>query len=229
MHYLKRTITLVVTACILLSGCKSDTDTGKETTIKKPVIYLYGYDEDVTVKINPQRKIKFLCTYPEYNDGWTVSAKPDGHLTDSNGTTYKYLYWEGEGELLFRDSEGFCVPGNETAKFLEEKLTTLGLNEDERNDFIVYWLPQMQNNNYNIIAFHTKDYEDVIPMSVNPAPKNTLRIFMTWYPWSRKLYIKEQTLTKKECDRTKPTIVEWGGMQTSNFISETNYKIPPIR
>ena len=43
-------------------------------------------------------------------------------------------------------TEGFCVKGEDTAAFLEDALSKLGLNRKEANEFIVYWLPLMEQN-----------------------------------------------------------------------------------
>ena len=66
---------------ILLGSLMSD-----ETMVaKKPVIYLYPEQEqEVSVRLDYDGEL--TCTYPEYNDGWTVTAKPDGRLTDRTGT-----------------------------------------------------------------------------------------------------------------------------------------------
>ena len=45
------------------------------------------------------------------------------------------------------------MKGEDTAKFLEGALAELGLTEKEANTFIMYWLPQMENNPYNVISF----------------------------------------------------------------------------
>ena len=35
-------------------------------------------------------------TYPAYGDGWTVTARPDGTLTNpATGREYYCLFWEG--------------------------------------------------------------------------------------------------------------------------------------
>ena len=82
----------------------------------KPVIYLYPETEtQVTVKMDYSGKL--TCTYPAYNNGWQVTAAPDGTLTDASGQTYNYLYWEGETATEYDLSEGFCVAGTETAAF----------------------------------------------------------------------------------------------------------------
>ena len=124
----------------------------KESTLKldpnvcyKPVIYLYPEKEtEVSVKLETNGKL--TCTYPRYNNGWEITASPDGTLTDRNGKAYNYLYWEGETFTEYDMSEGFCVKGNDTAEFLEYALGKLGLNRREANEFIVFWLPMMEKN-----------------------------------------------------------------------------------
>ena len=44
---------------------------------------------------------------------------------------------------------GFVVEGKDTIKFLEEKLKQLGLTDKEADEFIIYWLPKLENNKYN--------------------------------------------------------------------------------
>lgn len=176
----------------------------------KPVLYLYPQEEtEVTVHLKPDGAL--TCTYPAYKDGWTVTAQPDGTLTDAAGQTYRYLYWEGEGAAVFDFSEGFCVAGKDTAAFLEDALQRLGLNRSEANEFIVYWLPQMERNPYNVIAFQTEVYTDAVQLSVTPTPDTLLRVFMAWYPSELPVQLAPQELTAPE--RTGFVAVEWGGTQ----------------
>ena len=176
----------------------------------KPVIYLYPEIEtQVTVKMDYSGKL--TCTYPAYNDGWKVTAAPDGTLTDENGQTYNYLYWEGETATAYDLSEGFCVAGADTAAFLEDALAQLGLTRREANEFIVYWLPQMEDNAYNLITFQQEAYTDAAKLTVEPAPDSILRVFMTWKPLANPVDIPAQTLPAFE--RRGFTLIEWGGCQ----------------
>ena len=50
-------------------------------------------------------------------------------------------------------SAGFVVKGEDTAAFLQEKLAYLGLTPREYNECIVYWLPRLEGNPYNLISF----------------------------------------------------------------------------
>ena len=149
------------------------------------------------------------CTYPAYDGAWRVAAAPDGTLTDESGQTYRYLYWEGTDNIQYDFSEGFCVPGSETAAFLEDALAQLGLTRAEANEFIIYWLPQMEQNAYNLISFQSDAYTDAAKLTITPQPDTLLRVFMAWKPLTKAVEIAPQTLTAPE--RTGFTAVEWGG------------------
>lgn len=177
----------------------------------KPVIYLYPEEEtEISVKLSLSDGA-LTCTYPSYNDGWTVSALPDGTLTDAKGQTYNYLYWEGEAGMACDFSEGFCIKGEETAAFLEKALKDLGLNRREANEFIVFWLPLMEQNPYNIISFQTENYAEAARLSVSPTPDTLLRVFMAWKRAEDFTELPKQKLSAPE--RTGFTVVEWGGTE----------------
>lgn len=182
-----------------------------EPGYKKPVIYLYPEKEtevNVKVKLNGT----FTCTYPEYNGGWNVIAEPDGTLINkADGKEYSYLYWEGITNYKWNMSEGFVVKGSDTAAFLQEKLKYLGLTEKEYNEFIVFWLPQMQKNAYNLITFQTKDYEENVKLNITPKPDSILRVFMTYKALDEPISISEQNLSK--FNRIGFAVVEWGGTE----------------
>ncbi len=176
----------------------------------KPVIYLYPETKtDVTVSLDYDGKL--TCTYPEYKNGWSVTASPDGTLTDANGQTYNYLYWEGESDAGFDFSEGFCVKGEDTAAFLEDALARLGLERREANEFIIYWLPMMQNNEYNVISFQKESYTEMAKLTISPTPDTLIRVFMAWRGSDEYVDIPPQTLTAPE--RRGFTAVEWGGSE----------------
>lgn len=182
----------------------------------KPVIYLYP-EQEMNVSVTLDYDGTLTCTYPKYHNGWNVTACPDGTLTDQKGQSYNYLYWEGLTKMSYDFSEGFCVPGSETAEFLEKALSALGLTRKEANEFIVFWLPLMQENPYNIISFQTDTYTDHARLTISPEPDTVIRVFMAYQPSNEEITMKPQLLTSPE--RTGFTAVEWGGTlitQSSN-------------
>ena len=135
---------------------------------------------------------------------------PDGTLY-ANGQSYNYLYWEGQTNAVWDWSKGFCIKGTDTAAFLEEALEKLGLTRREANEFIVYWLPLMQENPYNLISFQTDAYTDAAKLDIKPAPDTLIRVFMTWHASDIPVSIEPQELTAPQ--RTGFTAVEWGGAE----------------
>ena len=172
------------------------------------MIYLYPREEtNVDVMLDYDGRL--TCTYPKYTGGWSVTARPDGTLTDGAGQSYNYLYWEGEDRNEYDFSRGFCVAGADSAAFLEDALARLGLTRREANEFIVFWLPQLEENPYNLIAFQTDAYTDHARLTVTPEPDTVLRVFMTWKPLDAPVEIEAQPLTAPT--REGFTLVEWGG------------------
>ena len=174
----------------------------------KPVIYLYP-EKKTEVSVNLNLKGKLTCTYPAYNQGWKVTAFPNGNLIDKNGLEYNYLYWESDDFNDYKINDGFCIKGKKTAAFLEKSLEKLGLNRREINEFIVFWLPKMQNNPYNVISFSTEQYCKNNKLCVSPKPDTMIRVYMTWYPSDKYINIPTQKLTAEK--RKGFTVVEWGG------------------
>ena len=176
----------------------------------KPVIYLYP-EKETAVDVSLDFKGELTCTYPEYDGGWSVIAKPDGTLFDKDEKEYNYLYWEGTTDVEYDFSKGFCIKGEDSAKFLENALEKLGLTRREANEFIVYWLPLMEQNEYNVISFQTEAYTKNAELNISPAPDCMIRVFMAWYGVDKKIEIPEQKLSAPE--RHGFTVVEWGGSE----------------
>ena len=208
-QWMKKVWTLLLSVLVLLTLCACGP---REEMVaeEKPVIYLYPETETrVTVKLDLSGEL--TCAYPAYDGGWVVTAAPDGTLTDEHGRTYNYLYWEGEGTEAYDFSKGFCVAGSDTAAFLEDALDRLGLTRREANEFLVYWLPRMQDNSYNLIAFQQEAYTQSAKLTVSPRPDSVLRVFMAWKPLARPVDVPAQILPGFE--RRGFTLVEWGGAE----------------
>ena len=174
----------------------------------KPVIYLYPEKpEQVSVSLDFNGKL--TITDPEYGEGWTVTAYPDGTLIHE-GREYPYLFWEGKMDFSLDTSKGFCVSGADTEAFLSEKLAYLGLNEREAAEFMEFWLPFMQGNEYNVITFAGADYTDNAELDISPSPDTVIRVFMIFKASSEYVDIPEQALEKVP-ERSGFTVVEWGG------------------
>ena len=201
---------LGITLFILLAIVMYEQASG---VVDKPIIYLYP-EEETKVSVELPKDDRLLVSYPKYEKSWEVLAKEDGNLVDlETGRNLYSLYYESENVVEFKvEKEGFIVKGEDTVKFLEEKLEILGLNEREAEEFIIYWLPKLEENKYNYIRFASEEeIEKNMPLEINPKPDTTIRILMTYKGLDRKIEVEEQKLENPE--RKGFVAVEWGGTE----------------
>ena len=187
---------------------------GSQTVNKafKPIIYLYPEEQvEVTVKLGKPENI--TCSYPKYDEKWTVVANPDGSLIDKGTNRELYsLYWEGEYTTPIQMNEGFVVKGEDSSEFLEEKLAILGLNEREAEEFIVYWLPILEKNEYNYIRFASmEEINESMPLNFSVEPNSLIRVWMQFKAVDKNYKVNEQVLENPE--RKGFVAVEWGGTE----------------
>ena len=177
---------------------------------RKPVLYLYP-ETETNVEVKFAKPELLTTTYPKYIDSWNVKVLPNGDMYDQNGKYYYALYWEELSLNKFNFNKGFYVEKDNAIEFLEEKLSILGLNDKERNEFIMYWLPILEQNKKSLVYFETTEsLQKENELIINPKPDSLLRIRMHVKKVNRKIEIKEQELPQFE--RKGFAAIEWGGI-----------------
>ncbi len=177
----------------------------------KPVIYVYP-TQSQAISINLELKGKLGFTYPAYENGWNFIADPDGtiHMNDKK---YNYLFWEGNTEIdnsKINWEEGFVVGKDSLVPFFESKLSAMGLNSKEIEDYITYWCPRMNVNEKNYVHFlFNEEYDEYAKMNVTPKPDRMFSVFMIWSKADSNAGIIQQAIPSFH--REGFTVVEWGG------------------
>ena len=179
----------------------------------KPVIYLYP-EKKQTVKVSVAPQGGVTESIPEMGKSWKVTASPDGTIVDQKTKeTYPYLYWESKDtDTEIDTSEGFVVKASELTQFFTEKLTVLGLNQKEIDDFLEYWIPELTKKNkpYVFITFYDQSRIDAeAPLTVSPKPDSVIRVYFDHKLLDSPIQTKEQVL--KPASRSGFAVVEWGG------------------
>lgn len=176
----------------------------------KPILYLYP-TKTTDVTITFENEDNLTTTYPKYNKSWNVIAHTNGDLYDKNGKYYYGLYWEENSNHDISFDNGFYVTKENAIDFLEEKLSIIGFNERESNEFIMYWLPILEKNERSLVYFElTEERESNSKININPTPDSILRVAIHVKKVNSKINIKEQKLTT--FNRKGFTAVEWGGV-----------------
>jgi hypothetical protein len=181
----------------------------------KPVIYLYPKEQmEVSVYVSPNGG--FTHTIPEYDEGWHVTAHPDGSIYDhASGQAYPYLYWAGWSYDTPKITKGWVVGQEHLEAFLVEKLARLGLNAKEISDFNEYWLARLRTEgapNYKIMFLDQEEFNRLAPLRVEgeKRPDRVIRVVMYAQPSVRGEVLPPQSLPETP-SRDGFTVVEWGG------------------
>ena len=152
------------------------------------------------------RRDRLDGSQPQRDSAMAIIQRKNGKIQE-----YSYLFWEGTGDARYDMNSGFVVKGEDTAGFLQEKLSELGLTPSEYNEFIVYWLPKMQGNPWNLITFQTSVYTEQAKLHIEPEPDSVIRVFMAYRALEKPVEMPEPILSSMP--RKGFTVVEWGGTE----------------
>jgi len=192
-----------------------------EVEIDKPIIYLYPeVKTDVKVLVDPTGEFSF--TYPEYKDGWNVTAHSDGTI-EHNGNSYNYLFWESTQTMNIAslgENGGYLVKKQDLLGFLEGKLDEAGFTSKEKADFITYWAPRMMAFDELQIEFiQNSRCDQFAKLDIQPQPDHVNRFYMTWGEAYTGLVLTPSKIQKM--DRSGFDVLEWGGQELPNFTHRT--------
>ena len=225
--------TLIIASCLVvaslsfLAGCDTHEKKGNHEVLdEKPVVYVYPEEEQgLTMTIDVKGTLDMVYPAPERQvqteegtrASWTISAAPDGTLTDASGRSYPYVFWDGP---VRQDTpeRGFIVAREDAVPFLEEKLALLGLTDKEAADFITYWAPRIRANEYTFVSFDASSYTAHARYSFTDEagapvkPDTFIRVFMTIRAADANEEVREQAFGPTP-QRTGVVAVEWGGTE----------------
>lgn len=185
----------------------------------KPVIYLYPTHPmfvDVAVE-TPGKIITSIPLYP--TGGWkNVYAEPNGNLTYNN-SSYKELFYESSVKDLPKPGQGITLSKEKVEKQLDLILTKLGLIQNEKQEFLDWWVPKLQQLNspyifFSLIDQNAKDTFDHVVIS--PEPDTKIEFIAYFRPISEPYTGAPLRLPVTPPKRIGFTSVEWGGTIGSN-------------
>ncbi|ELP83551.1 hypothetical protein EIN_069250 [Entamoeba invadens IP1] len=194
---------------------------------KKPVILLYdengtlGEKRRTTAQITfKTRNIEIGETFPlvqeiESKDGNSENKTYQWELEYSSGgksncdifvenRKYSYLFWEG---VLNGTLEGRNISVNSVEE-LSVLLGRLGLNERERNDFVVYWMRDIYKFKSIGVRLVEEEYEKQVELEIDGFDKKR-RVIIGMFDASGMKFDGIESV--KQIERPKGKyIIEWG-------------------
>ena len=148
----------------------------------KPAIYIYP-TETIEASVNLKIKGQLTKVIPEYNNGWNVKVKPNGQMKVIGGNsqiTYDYLFYENTVDKVIEPKEGWMVDKKDLKKWFNKNLYKLGLNKNEADEFIDYWIPKLNkgiDKKYISIKLLSEEYlSEYMNLKIAPKPDKLLRL-----------------------------------------------------
>lgn len=189
----------------------------------EPLIYLYP-EKQTDVQIKLSDVINLTESEPRYNNGWMVTAYPDGKIYDKGAKRhYPYLYWEGSAPVSSLPISVAVVSQQELHNYFEKELSRLGLSSKERNDFENYWEPGLNDSPYYQISFYdASELNKIAPLNINPQPTTLIRVLMVYERLNRKIDAPHSVEMSYQTPIRKGfTVVEWGGILHKEQVGVT--------
>jgi len=183
--------------------------------VRKPVIYLYSPNEDkLDFKLKLDYAGKIISQYPTMQENSWSGSIVSGSMLSIKEKEYSYLFWEGSSVpgMNWDISKGFCVAKENYENFLEEALDKFAFSSREKTDFITYWLPDLQQNEYSLISFPIEQYSEIAKMDIAPKPKQVIRLFMVFKKLLKPITIEAPTIKEIKRKTNEFHVVEWGGL-----------------
>lgn len=179
------------------------------TEAKKPNIYLYP-ETETEITVTFEKPEYLTASIPDYTGAWTVTAAPDGTLTDADGNSYGYLFYEAlVKKKAFQTEEGFLVPADKRDETFRRILTAYGFNEQETADFIEYWSDYLKDGaDYLMYPMLTDGVDAAMPISFSVKPDSIYRI---WFGFAFYDGGEIKTPAVTPIVRDGFTVIEWGG------------------
>lgn len=191
----------------------------------KPAIYSYDKDNQensVTIGFNPFGW-EFTHLDPVFNIlNWWKFRSDNGKVV-VNDWTYDYLYYAARvGKYQF-NTDWYLVQWKDITLFFNDKLTKLAFKENEKKDFIEYWLEKFEENQYYMISFkYNEQIDKYLTLNFQKNARTLNRVMMEAvkidkpqngivYSSSRQSAFDQLFLRKLHRDPNFD-IFEWGGV-----------------
>lgn len=196
----------------------------------KPAVYLYPPKKTVVnVKVHPAGFLTYTDPLYDPEKGWTVTAEPNGAITNMTANNfmknYDYLYFESKvrDEVIEKPTEGWVIKsGEQNGEWFNNQevlfrniLPKLGLNSAQEKDFIEYWKKALPYSPYYFIGIiDPENVDDIEGLEIDPKPDsiNRVRIYFERLEEPRDVITPIIENNPFMLNDNQFKVVEWGGM-----------------
>lgn len=176
----------------------------------KPNIYIYA-NTPTPVTVTFADPYLLRTVDPVYDGSWQVVAEGDGTLTQEDGSTLGYLFYESETQAhYFQTKTGYLIDSDERSARYEEILSSYGFNETEIADFTDFWVDKLPEGvDYMMYPQGTETVDMAMPIVVSPEPEHMTRIWFAFEAYDGQEYTEP---VPEEITHDGYSVIEWGGV-----------------
>ena len=177
-----------------------------DIVVYKPNIYIYPTNNiDLCVKISFPMGGEIVESIPTYTEQWCVNIDTNGKIDNR----YDYLFYESKQPNTFQYEKGWCIARNDMNSFFESNMKQYNFSDAEISDFIEYWIPLLDENDYYMIYPQTNEIIDgIIKLNFSTQPNNVSRLFYGVVGVNKHVEIEEPEI--ETFNRSGFHVVEWG-------------------
>ncbi len=169
-----------------------------------PNLYLYpAHETDVDVSLGFPQGGEVVLSDPPYEDGWQVTAAPDGTLDGH----YPYLFYEARLPYQVQRERGWVFGAAALESGFTDLLVAYGFTGRELSDFLDYWIPLLTDAPY--YGVYPLAADALVTLDIRPAPDHLRRLWLLLEPLQAPVSVPPPALPAP-LPRDGFTAVEWG-------------------
>ena len=118
--------------------------------------------------------------------GFVADRYGDIQVSDMGGS-FGYLYYSAKVQNYTYNTHGWQLYGRDIESFFDEKLDTIGFNEQEKKDFIEYWIGEFEPDTLYFVSFKFDEALDMyVTLDFAHKPTRQMRVLLEAYPLKEK-------------------------------------------
>ncbi len=182
-----------------------------DMAVEKPAIYIYPATAGrYRVSLNLNSRVRITRSEPAYGAGWDVFIAEGGRIDGR----WDYLFYEAALQGVPLLDEGWCLPAGDRAPELRRIVRQLGLDENEAEDFLAYWLPRLPRSPWlTVKPLLGAGLDHLVAVRADPAPDSVRRFWLLFSAGDREVALPAPVVAPFV--RRGTVLVEWGGLVVS--------------
>ncbi|OGG27336.1 hypothetical protein A2960_00005 [Candidatus Gottesmanbacteria bacterium RIFCSPLOWO2_01_FULL_39_12b] len=176
-------------------------------------LYLYP-QKTSNIRIKPIVSGQIQYEWPKLTGNlWQVVAFPDGELISKENISFDKIEYSYTTSLVRSPEKGLIAKAAQLESVLSSYASKVGLNEREANDFISFWIKELNKvpSPYYFISHYDKETASkIMSFDINPRPDTFIQVVMYFKPLNNPISVSPPVFNPVPL-RSGFVAVDWSG------------------